>query len=170
MMNWRPRGMSGPRPPLGVGRHQSASRTMITCPKPDVPDISAGYATKSRNKEFRAGKALCPSGQITSPNQKSWHECQPLVRKIFSFRFSEERDYLPSSRVRQRDVSRSSRTLDAGCDGREGVQRGLPRRRKHSSRTSEIVRSRRPDAGVNPRVTSPGGRRLTSRVLRGDHV
>ena len=37
------------------------------------------------------------------------------------------------------------------------------RRRKHSLRTSEIVRSRRPDAGVNLRVTSPGGRRLKAR-------
>jgi len=44
------------------------------------------------------------------------------------------------------------------------------RRRKHCSRTSEVVRSRRPDAGVNLRVTSPGGWWLTSPVHQGDHV
>jgi len=57
----------------------------------------------------------------------------------------------------ERGVSRSSRTLEAGSGGREDAQRGLPRRRKHCLRTSEIVRSRRPDAGVNPRGQEPGG-------------
>jgi len=55
------------------------------------------------------------------------------------------------------DVSRPSRTLEAGCDGRLGVARRATRRR-----TSEIAWSRSPDAGIKFRVFIPERRRLTS--------
>ena len=84
-------------------------------------------------------------------------DVKPHLQKYSTSVFRKIMIVSPDPASFERGVSRSSRTLEAGCDGREGVQRALARRRKHSSRTSEIVRSRRPDAGVNPRVTSPGG-------------
>jgi hypothetical protein len=45
---------------------------------------------------------------------------QSLAKKYFAFVFSEIGDSLPLSRAHKRGVSRSSRTLGAGCDGRFG--------------------------------------------------
>src|SRR6185437_12947562 len=86
---------------------------------------------------------------ITSPNQKRFNVKSSLSARNILLSFSRN-TWLspPHPESLERDVSRSSRTLDTGGGGREGAQRGLPRRRKHCSRTSEIVRSRRPDAGV----------------------
>jgi len=55
------------------------------------------------------------------------------------------------------DVSRPSRTLEAGCDGRLCVARRATRRR-----TSEIAWSWSPDAGIKSRMMSSRRRRLTS--------
>ena len=63
--------------------------------------------------------------------------CQACLTKIFLFRISEIHVCMCASRFRWRGASRSSRTWEAGCDGREGAQRGLPRRRKHSLRTAK---------------------------------
>src|SRR6185437_10145702 len=75
-------------------------------------------------------------------------DVKPHLQKYSTSVFRKIMIVSPDPASFERGVSRSSRTLEAGCDGREGVQRALARRRKHSSRTSEIVRSRRPDAGV----------------------
>ena len=69
---------------------------------------------------------------------------------------------------RRRDGSRSSRMLAAGCDGREGLQRGQARVDEETFADGQAVWSRHPDAGVNPRVTSPGGWWLTSPVHQGE--
>jgi len=61
-----------------------------------------------------------PDGQINSSYQKSR---QVLSRKIFVFRFTEKYDCIRPSRLHRRGVSRSSRTLEAGCGGREDAQR-----------------------------------------------
>jgi hypothetical protein len=87
---------------------------------------------------------LACGGQVTSANQKS---CQPRPRKIFHFRFSETYDHLSPSRLRMRGVSRSSRTLGAGCGGRESAQRG-DARTKASVTDGKGVWSWPPDAGV----------------------
>jgi len=57
----------------------------------------------------------------------------------------------------QEGRSGSSRVLGAGSDGRVGVHKT-----KRAGADGEIVWSWHPDAGVNPRVNSPGGRWLTS--------
>src|SRR5689334_4581039 len=49
---------------------------------------------------------------------------------------------------RRRGVSRSSRTLRRGCDGRDGAAD------ERAGADGEIVRSRSPDAGIKPRVTN----------------
>jgi len=82
--------------------------------------------------------------------------CQPLPRKIFRFRFSEYRDYLPASRLRLRGVSRSSRTWEAGCGGREDAQRVM-RRRKH-------LRVRRNRAVPIPRRWDQASRKTFARA------
>src|SRR6185312_15040782 len=124
----------GPRPPLGVGRHQSASRTMITCPKPDVPDISAGYATKSRNKEFRAGKALCPGGKSLRLTRSLGMNVNPSCEKYFPSVFRKNVIISPhpeSARGTYRDRhgrwmrdAMDARVFSAACRADENIARG----------------------------------------------
>src|SRR6185312_51144 len=125
------------------------SRTLLAEGRP-VRDPVLGY-----HRQFfcialrppRNGKVKQPVGQITSPYQNS---CQALPRKIFLFRFSERYGHLSPSRLRMRGVSRSSRTLDAGCDGRLGCSARLSRGRKQSWRTAKACGPGPPDAGVKP--------------------
>src|SRR5579859_6998631 len=60
--------------------------------------------------------------------------CQARQQEIFRFRFSEKHDCLAASRLRMRGVSRSSRTLEAGCGGCVGVARRAARMRTAKSR------------------------------------
>jgi hypothetical protein len=46
---------------------------------------------------------------------------QPYLQKYFSFFFSEIDDILQPSCLHRRGVSRSSRTWEVGCGGREGL-------------------------------------------------
>src|SRR5690348_12506883 len=62
----------------------------------------------------------------------------------------------------KRGASRSSRTLEAGCDGRFGA------RDERADAVGQAVWSWRPDAGVNLRVKSPGRRGLSSPAPRGE--
>src|SRR5262249_19736583 len=64
------------------------------------------------------------------PNVQSSRE------KYSDLRISENVIGSPPSRLRMRGASRSSRTLEAGCDGRDGVGR-FSARRLTSSRTAK---------------------------------
>jgi hypothetical protein len=92
--------------------------------------------------------------------------------KIDIFRLSEAYDCIPASRLHRRGVSRSSRTWEAGCGGREAAQRASARGRKllrgRSSRVVPIPR-RWPDAGFKSCVTNARRRWLTSPVHLGEH-
>jgi hypothetical protein len=100
------------------------------CHRPLPARRVADYASLIRPTLER----IAPDGQITSLNPK---QRQSGPRKIFYFRFSEKYDYPLPSRLHKRGVSRSSRTLEAGCGGCEGAQRALARRRKYFSQTAK---------------------------------
>jgi hypothetical protein len=106
-----------------------------------------------------------PDEQITSPNQKS---CQARLAKTFLFRFSELHDYPLPSRLRRRGVSRSSRTLEAGCGGREEAQRALSAPTKAFLADGQAVWSCPPDAGVKPCEMIARRWWLTSPVHQGE--
>ena len=87
--------------------------------------------------------------------------CPVLAVKIFCFRFSENHDCIRASRVHQRDVSRSSRTWSAGCDGRVAAARRAAR-----DADGEIAWSWRPDAGVKSRGMAMSALRARRAVIR----
>jgi hypothetical protein len=96
-----------------------------------------------------------PQPRRLAPTGKSPKSCQPLAAKIF--RFTRILIYVicPASSPR-RDVSRSSRCVGAGYDGRCGVRRvSLPARR-NATAYGEIVWSWRRDPGATLAVTPAG--------------
>ena len=63
--------------------------------------------------------------------------------QIFYFRFSETCDLLRPSRLHKRGVSRSSRTWEVGCGGRDGgVRRALPGRTVKSRGSGAVCRGK----------------------------
>ena len=89
----------------------------------------------------------------------------PVPRaKIFRFPFYPNQMRIGAIPSRQRGVSRSSRTLGAGCDGRE-------RRAKTNGADAdgEVVWSRRPDAGVKFVRRYPHGDGGNKAGHRGEH-
>jgi hypothetical protein len=60
--------------------------------------------------------------------------CPALAAKIFCFPFFRKCDLLPASRLHRRGASRSSRTWEAGCDGRDGAARRAASMRTAKSR------------------------------------
>jgi hypothetical protein len=75
------------------------------------------------------GKSLPIIGSVATP-----------PRKIMVFRFTEIYGSLSASHPHQRGVSRSSRTLRAGCGGLAGCSARMPRGRRHpDGRRSRVV-------------------------------
>src|SRR5262249_39845142 len=64
---------------------------------------------------------------------------QPFLRKYFSSVFQKNMIVFPHPAPTERGVSRSSRTLGAGCDGRRGVA-GRARRSGRRNRVVSISR------------------------------
>src|SRR6185437_6238134 len=87
------------------------------CKLRPIEELAASRNPLRRNRDF------LPQFQLD-------HPCPALRTKIFLFHFSEIHVSLPASCFPWRGGSRSSRTLEAGCGGREGVQRACARRRK----------------------------------------
>jgi len=80
---------------------------------------------------------ILPDGQITSYNQKN---VKTLSQKYSPSIFPKFMVILSPSRLHWRGVSRSSRTLEAGCGGRGEAQRAWARRRTHPcGRPSRVV-------------------------------
>jgi hypothetical protein len=107
-----------------------------------------------RHKVNAAAGARLPVGQITSINQK---RCQAPLAKYSSSVF---RKYVFSPLVpppSERGVSRSSRTWEAGCGGREAAQRAC-------AWTKAASRTAKPCGPVPPTLGSSLARRLS----RGD--
>jgi len=109
---------------------------------------------------------LCPSGKSASRNQKS---CQVLGQKIFLFHFSEIHDCLRPSRLHRRGVSRSSRTLEVGCGGREDVSARGSAPTKASSRTVKPYGPVPPTLGSSFAGRFATRRWLKSPVHRGEY-
>jgi hypothetical protein len=82
---------------------------------------------------------------------------KPSLRKYFALSEAQIRRMVSAVPLHQRGVSRSSRTLAAGCDGRGGA------RDERAGAYGEIVRSRSPDAGIKPCVTNARRRWLEAR-------
>src|SRR5690348_9658510 len=90
--------------------------------------------------------------------------CPSLASKIFLFSRSANQRYGPLIPLHQRGASRSSRVLARDAmDARAQLTNA-------ARADGEVAWSRCPDAGINPRVKSPGGRRLSSPALRGERV
>jgi hypothetical protein len=83
--------------------------------------------------------------------------CPASIAKIFYFRFSENHVSLSPSCFPWRGGSRSSRTLETGCGGREAVQRVLNAPTKAASRTAKVCG---PDL---PMLGSSSARRIAGR-------
>jgi len=120
----------------------------------DAAESSHGALPKELSDRYLGGRPLNLQGsrgvgQITSRYRKS---CQVLSRKIFPFRFTEIYDCLCASRLHRRGVSRSSRTWEAGCDGRVGA----PRR-------GALMRTAKPCGPDTPTLVSSSAGRIAER-------
>ena len=94
-----------------------------------------------------ARAALKPAGKSFRLIGISSVLSQTLRVEIIHFRLSEIYGCLTSSRLHKRGVSRSSRTWEAGCGGREDVSARL-RADEGILSDGQAVWSRHPDAGV----------------------
>jgi len=108
---------------------------------------------KSYHEPRRFAKTTAPDGQITSPNQK---RVKPLRVKYLSSVLQKYVIISPHPASTRRGVSRSSRTLGAGCGGREDVSARL-RVDEGIFSDGQAAWSCPPDAGDKPaRRFSPG--------------
>jgi hypothetical protein len=141
----------------------------------ELPFVSLGSAEAAQNFMMldwlirRIESLLRQNRSFLQPFQPD-HPCPALNSKIFLFHFSEIHVSLPASCFRQRGGSRSSRTLEAGCGGREGVQRAEARRRKqlHGRQKRVVLISRCWDQALLRRCA--GRRWLQSPEHRGEHA
>ena len=109
---------------------------------------------KSYHEPRRFAKTTAPGGQITSPNQK---RVKPLRVKYLSSVLQKYMIISPHPASTRRGVSRSSRTLGAGCGGREDVQRAQRAPTKASFRTAKPCGPVPPTLGTSlARRYSPG--------------
>jgi hypothetical protein len=116
---------------------------------------------KSCRKGPRQNAIFASHFKLISPVQTS-------PPKYFAFSETQISRILTRSRAHKRGVSRSSRTLGMGCDGRSALKRHIALTNNVSA-DGEVVWSRRSDAGVklaeHPLMTV-----ATKHGHRGDHV
>jgi hypothetical protein len=133
----------------------------VICPTRANHFTSSRAGTDCRPRELP--KNRCAKKLILRAIQAGWRD-PALSLKKFSFRFSEICDCLRVSRAHKRGVSRSSRTLGAGCGGRGGVTD------EHADcgwRSRVVLIPRRWD---QPPGQEPGGTVAKKPGHRGEHV